>query len=175
MSFGLSNPELLSLVPVQKSPIKSGIWDNSFKWLGNKSLGFDFKDSPFGLDEFDLFFVPTGRLLKYQDVFTGYVFYKPLEAHYNSLGFKNIIANGFDEQILNRATIIDDHSSDPDIDVKYVNQKITKFKKQEITINTKPYQIYSSVIDLLFGTLILSLGLIFGLISYLTRKNIKKA
>jgi hypothetical protein len=175
VSFGLSNPELLSLVPVQKSPIKSGIWDNSFKRLGNKSLGFDFKDSPFGLDEFDLFFVPTGRLLKYQDVFTGYVFYKPLEAHYNSLGFKNIIANGFDEQILNRATIIDDHSSDPDIDVKYVNQKITKFKKQEITINTKPYQIYSSVIDLLFGTLILSLGLIFGLISYLTRKNIKKA
>ena len=175
VNFGLSNPGLLRLVPAQKSPIKNGIWDNSFKMVENKSLGFDFKDSPFGKDEFDLFIVPTRKLLKYQDVFTGYVFYKPLEVHYNSLGFKNIIANGFDEEILNRATIINDNSLDPDNNIKYVKEKITKFKKQEITINTKPYQIYSSVINLLFGTLILSLGLILGLISYLTRKNITKA
>jgi hypothetical protein len=174
VSFGLSNPGSPILLPIQKSPINNGIWDNAFKAIGNKSLGFNFKDSPFGTDKFDLFFSPTGKLLKYQDVFTGYIFYKPLEEHYNSSGFKNIIANGFDEEILNRATIIDDNSFDLDINIKYVKEKVEKFRKQEITVNTKPYQKYSSVIDILFGTVLLSLGVALGLIFFLIRKKIAK-
>jgi hypothetical protein len=170
VSIGLSNPGLPFFLPVQKSPIKNGVWDNSFKATGNTSLGFNFKDSPFGTDEFDLFFIPTGKLLKYQDVFTGYIFYKPLEEHYNSHGFKNIIANGFDKEILNRAAIIDDNSIDPDLNIKNVKTKIERCKKQEVTINTKPYQEYSSVIDILFGTLLMSLGLALGLIFFLIRK-----
>ncbi|MGD0582971.1 MAG: hypothetical protein ABR974_08520 [Bacteroidales bacterium] len=172
LSLGLSNPGHLQLEPAQKSPIKIGMWDNAFKAIGNRSLGFDFKESPFGEDEFDLYFSPAGKLLKYKDVFTGYIFYKPLEKHYNSLGFKNIIKNGFDAEIINRANIIDDNSSDPDDNIKSVKEKIKKFSEQEITINTKPYQTYSSVIDLLFGTILLGLGLASGLIFYLTRKKI---
>jgi uncharacterized RDD family membrane protein YckC len=172
VSFGLSNPGLSPMfLPFQKSPIKEGIWDNSFKAIGNKSLGFDLKDSPFGTDEFDFFIFPTGKKLKYQDVFTGFVFYKPLEEHFNSYGFKNIIAYGFDKEILNRATIIDDGSFDPDINIKYVKEKIEKFKKQELTIDTKPYQKYSSVIDILFGTVLLSFGVALGLIFFLKTKK----
>ena len=174
VSIGLSNPGFLKLVSAQKAPMRDGIWDNSFKAIGNKSLGFDLKDSPFGKDEFDLFIIPTGKLLKYQDVFTGYIFYKPLEMHYNSIGFKNIIANGFDKEILKRAAIIDDNSSDPDNDLKSVKEKLEKFSKQEITLNTKPYQTYSSVIDILFGTVLLSLGVALGLIFYLTKRKITK-
>jgi hypothetical protein len=174
LSFGLSNPGSPILTPVQRSPIKRGIWDNAFKTIGNKSLGFNFKDSPFGKDEFDLFFSPLGKLLKYQDVFTGYIFYKPLVEQYNSFGFKNIIANGFDKEILNRATIINDNSMDPDNNIKFVMEKIEKLRKKEITIDTKPYQKYSSVIDILFGSVILSLGLALGLIFYLTKRKITK-
>ena len=169
LSFGLSNPGSPILTPVQRSPIKRGIWDNAFKTIGNKSLGFNFKDSPFGKDEFDLFFSPLGKLLKYQDVFTGYIFYKPLEEQYNSFGFKNIIANGFDKEILNRATIINDNSMDPDNNIKFVKEKIEKLRKQEITIENKPYQKYSSVIDILFGSVILILGLALGLIFFLIK------
>jgi len=161
--------------PAQKSPIKSGIWDNSFKKIGNKSLGFNFLGSPFGSDEFDLFLIPIGKLLKYQDVFTGFVFYVPTEYQYNSLGFKNIIAHGFDEEIIKRATIIDDNSMDLDLNLKYVKEKVNKFKKQEITVITKPYQKYASVINLLLGTTLLSFGLTLGLICFLTKKNISKA
>jgi uncharacterized RDD family membrane protein YckC len=175
VSIGLSSPEFLKFLPAQKAPMRYGIWDNSFKAIGNISLGFDFKNSPFGKDEFDLFFIPTGKLLKYQDVFTGYIFYKPLEMHYNSLGFKNIIANGFDKEILKRAVIIDDNSSDPDNNLKSVKGKLEMFSKQDITINTKPYKKYSSVIDILFGTVILSLGLVLGLIFYLIKIKITKA
>lgn len=175
VSIGLSNPEFPKLVPAQKAPMRNGIWDNSFKAIGNISLGFDFKNSPFGKDEFDLFFSPTGKLLKYQDVFTGYIFYKPLEMHYNSLGFKNIVANGFDKETLKRAVIIDDNSSDPDKSLRSVKGKLEMFSKQDITINTKPYQTYSSVIDILFGTVLLSLGLALGLIFYLIKIKITKA
>jgi len=174
LSFGLSNPGSPQFfLPLQVSPIKEGIWDNSFKAIGNKSLGFDFNRSPFGQDEFDLFLVPNMYRYQYQDVFSGYVFYKPLEEHYSSYGFKNIIANGFDEEILNRATRIDD--SDLDNNLKWWKEKVKKLRKQEITLDNYPYQEYRSVFELLFGTTILILGLIFGLAFFITKRKITKA
>lgn len=176
LSFGLSNPGFPQfLMPMQMSPIKDGIWDNSFKAVGNKSLGFDFKNSPFGEDAFDFFIVPTLGRFKYQDIFTGFVFYKPLEEHYFSYGFKNIIANGFDKEIINRASIIDDESMDLDTNIKYVKKKVEMLKKQEITINKKPYQEFASVLELLFGTIVLILGLILGLMFFQTKRKITKA
>jgi uncharacterized RDD family membrane protein YckC len=173
VSLGLSCPSGISLIPFQKAPIKSGVWDDSFKKVENRSIGFDFKNSPFGKDEFDLFFMPTSKLLKYEDVFTGFIFYKPLEEHFTSYGFKNIIDNGFDNEILKRAAIIDDQSSDPDKNTKNINEKIERIKKQEITVNTKPYHLYSSVINLLFGSALLFLGLTLGLIKYFRTKITK--
>lgn len=166
--FGLSKSELQG---VQQSPINNGIWDNAFKAIGNKSLGFDFKDSPFGKDKFDLFLVPTWEKYKYQDIFTGYLFYKPFEEHYSSYGFKNIVANGFDKEILNRATIIDDHSNDPDIDIKCVKKTIERLRRQELTINNKPYREYESVFELFFGTILLILGFGLGLTVFFIKKK----
>lgn len=174
LSFGLSNPGFpLFFMPFQFSPIKEGIWDYSFKEIGNKSLGFDFNKSPFGRDKFDLFIVPNRNGFKYQDIFTGFVFYKPLEEHYFSLGFKNIITNGFDEEILNRATRIDD--SDLDNNIKYWKGKVKMLRKQEITIDNHPYQVFRSVFELIFGTMILILGLISGLAFFITKRKITKA
>ena len=53
-------------------------------------LGFDFRDSPFGQDHFDYCRVFTEArpwyLWRYQDAFTGFVFYKPLDLHRMSDG-----------------------------------------------------------------------------------------
>jgi len=122
-------------------------------------------------DEFDLFIVPTMNRYKYQDIFTGFVFYKPLEEHFNCYGFKNIIANGFDKVILNRAILIDDHSTDLDLNIKYVKERVNKLREQEITINSIPYQKYAPVFELLFGTIVVNLGLIFGLAFFLTKNT----
>ncbi len=168
---GLSNPGELLFLPVQKAPVDEGIWDNSFAATGNKSFGFNFKNSPFGEDEFDLFFLPSGKLFKYQDVFKGFVFYKPLEEHYNSFGFRNIIANGFDEEILKRAALIDDNS-DPDADIKYVKEKVKMLRKQDITLDYHPYRVYRSVFELVFGTMILISGLILGFSFFLMKRKI---
>jgi uncharacterized RDD family membrane protein YckC len=172
LSFGLSNPGFPQfLIFGQMSPVKEGIWDNSFKAIGNKSLGFDFKNSPFGKDAFDLFTVPTWAKYKYQDFFTGFIFYKPLEEHYFSYGFKDIIANGFDKEIINRASIIDDESIDPDTNISYVNKKVKMLKKQDITLNKRPYQGMASILELLLGTTVLILGLVFGLSFFITKRN----
>jgi hypothetical protein len=48
-------------------------------------------------------------------------------------------------------------------------------KKQEITINKKPYQEFASVLELLFGTIVLILGLILGLMFFQTKRKITKA
>ena len=66
--------------------MQGGKWDAAFAVLGNPNVGFDFKGSPLGEDGFDYFpFFPTH--LRYRDVFTGFVFFKPLDAHRMSLGF----------------------------------------------------------------------------------------
>lgn len=67
--------------------IDGGKWDAAFKSLGNKSLGFDLADSPFGelaCDFWDKFNknCDDSQKWKYSDVFDGFVFYNPLEQHF---------------------------------------------------------------------------------------------
>jgi hypothetical protein len=70
--------------------IQDGKWDAAFAVLGNPSLGFDFKESPFGQDHFDYCRVFTEAKpwcrWRYQDAFAGFVFYKPLDLHRMSNG-----------------------------------------------------------------------------------------
>jgi hypothetical protein len=64
---------------------------------------------------------------------------------------------------------------DLDTNIKYVKKKVEMLKKQEITINKKPYQEFASVLELLFGTIVLILGLILGLMFFQTKRKITKA
>ena len=76
-------------------PVASGVWDAAFKKTGNKPVGFNFQGSPFGACYFDLFpfdvlFQPVRKSnnpssngsLRYQDVFTGFVFTNPVKDQY---------------------------------------------------------------------------------------------
>ncbi|QXP63216.1 MULTISPECIES: hypothetical protein [unclassified Polaribacter] len=75
-------------------PIQNGKWDASFKIINKESLGFDFKNSPFGNELFDLFpFIKHNY--KYKDIFTGFVFYLPLKRHYEAWGIPNYVDDDF--------------------------------------------------------------------------------
>ena len=63
---------------------QQGKWDAALAVLENPNVGFDFKGSPLGEDGFD--FWPFPNSLRYQDVFTGFIFFKPLVAHRMSFG-----------------------------------------------------------------------------------------
>ncbi|MCL6103348.1 MAG: hypothetical protein M1292_12835 [Bacteroidetes bacterium] len=82
-------------------PIQLGKWDASFKFLNIKSIGFNFKNSPFGNDHFDLWQYSKHNF-KYGDMFTGFVFYLPLEEHYEVFGIPNIVSKEFKTELRRR-------------------------------------------------------------------------
>jgi len=88
-------------------PIHNGLWDAAFWRLGDVPLGFDLKGSPFGRDLFDLhtYFALSGNL-KYEDVFTGMVFYRPLSQHMVASSIPGYYDEAFKETVLRRARLM---------------------------------------------------------------------
>ena len=83
--------------------IQDGKWDAAFWTLGNPPLGFDFVDSPFGKDRFDLHSAFFG--LKYEDVFTGMIFYQPLGSHLVASDIPGYYDEAFKQTVLRRARL----------------------------------------------------------------------
>jgi hypothetical protein len=83
------------------APIQDGKWDAAFAVQGNPSIGFDFASSPFGQDEFD-FFPSRKEGLTYQDVFTGFLFYEPLEKHKFVYQIPALFEDGFGDAVVSR-------------------------------------------------------------------------
>lgn len=73
-------------------PIQDGKWDVAFEQIPDSCYAFDLKSSPFGNDRFDHFVLPWDPVssLKYEDVFTGFIFYKSSDNHIMSIGYPNI-------------------------------------------------------------------------------------
>jgi hypothetical protein len=103
-------------------PIQNGKWDASFEIAKKENLGFDFKNNPFGYDYFDIF--PYAKHnYNYKDVFTGFVFYLPLNKHFESWGIPNYLNDGFDEEYYNRQKFITDAIGNGEINkenLKYI-------------------------------------------------------
>ena len=80
--------------PLLDEPINKSTWDKAFDLCENKPVGFDFKGTPFGNDYFDLF-MGWGRrdTITFKDIYTGYIFYKPLSEYW----FQTGIPNAFDD------------------------------------------------------------------------------
>lgn len=84
------------------SPVQDGKWETALSIAGNHDAGFNFAGSPFGDDNFDVtfFYNPS---ITYKDVFTGFVFYKPIETHIEKDGFSYEF-DEFEDTILQRAS-----------------------------------------------------------------------
>ena len=90
--------------------LQDGKWDAACSALGNPDVGFDFADSPFGADDFDYFPIPSPY--KYQDVFTGFVFYRPLNEHRMSLGIPQAIDDVFAAELTKRYEVTGESAQD---------------------------------------------------------------
>jgi hypothetical protein len=86
------------------SPVSNGKWDAAFEVVGNPSVGFDFIGNSYGADYFD-YFTFQKHNLTYQDVFTGFIFHKPLKEHKYLWGTPKLFADGYDKIILDRMAI----------------------------------------------------------------------
>ncbi len=112
---------------VLMTALQQGKWDAAFAALANPSVGFAFRGSPFGEDGFDYFpFIPHHRC--YQDVFTGFVFFKPLEAHRLSFGLPGLIDASFRDEYLRRTSITGHPVEDA------VDQEIQKLATAHVSV-----------------------------------------
>ncbi|MFT3920343.1 hypothetical protein [Cloacibacterium sp.] len=87
--------------------IKDGTWDYAFESTNRTDTGFNLKQTPFGMETFDA--TPNGWItdkLLYQDVFTGIVFYKPIEMHIKKTGWENVLTPDFVPEIRRRLKLM---------------------------------------------------------------------
>ena len=98
--------------------IQDGKWDAAFAFNKDCSLGFDFKGSPFGQDKFDYF--PSWHNYKYEDIFTGFVFFEPLGKHILRYGQPGVFDAAFEEEFFKRHKIINKEISSDEIKDKII-------------------------------------------------------
>jgi len=77
------------------SPVKlvaDGKWDAAFKINGNKNLGFDFKNTPFGTTKFDMYNFGGNdyAIVNFEYIFDGFIFFTPFEDFELAVGIPNI-------------------------------------------------------------------------------------
>ena len=84
-------------------PYQNGKWDASFEVLNKSNIGFNFKNSPFGKDSFDMYLVKNN--LTYKDVFTGFIYTLPIDSFIFKKGVKNYITKDFEKEYIRRFTI----------------------------------------------------------------------
>ena len=81
---------------------QNGKWDAAFAACGNKSIGFDLAQTPFGEDCFDLRPGYFKKRLKYKEVYIGFIFYKPVEEWMFGIGIPNIYDVSFVDELARR-------------------------------------------------------------------------
>lgn len=85
--------------------ITDGKWDASFKNSNKDNIGFDFKNSPFGNDYFDLWTF-TEHNFKYSDVFNGFIYFTPIEKIKLVVGVPNIVDSSFLPELKRRNLLV---------------------------------------------------------------------
>jgi hypothetical protein len=80
--------------------VANGKWDAAFKFTGNKKVGFDLKNTPFGKTKFDMynFGGNTYESVNFDFIFDGFVFYEPIENFEIINGIEGI----FDDEVFVR-------------------------------------------------------------------------
>jgi len=128
-------------------PIQNGKWDAAFKLAQKENLGFDFPNSPFGKDSLDIWSFPTNN--HYEDIFTGFVYYLPIEKHRYSRGVKNFFATADIDQFINDWNMFnkafgkkEEKSHSPEFKAALINDLST-----ERTIPYPNLEQYEKVID----------------------------
>jgi len=146
------------------TPVQDGKWETAFATVNNPEIGFDFAGSPFGNDKFDLA-VKNIPLLTYKDVFTGFIFYKPLTQHFEKTGFPFEFDN-FEDIILKRAGIVDQSSVD------YFRKAIAIYKQnptEPTTSEPSGYAMLFNMLQVLIIPGLLIIGYIISLIFFIVQ------
>lgn len=110
-SSGISLPALL-LGKEMLVLLQHGKWDVACEQVESSAFAFDFAGSPFGKDAFDHFVLPWSPLnaKRYQDMFTGYIYYKSPSEQYISMGYSHMFDPENVEKLRERNSVLTGYS-----------------------------------------------------------------
>lgn len=149
------------------TPIQHGKWETAFNIAGNPDVGFDFKESPFADDNWDGFFL-NSRSLSYKDIFTGFIFYKPLDQQIKKIGYPFELDN-FEDTLLRRAACVSNSQ------IKLSKRLIANYKRDPrslIESESIPYAIFINGLHMILLPFLIILSYLLSLIFLL--KNVTK-
>jgi uncharacterized RDD family membrane protein YckC len=149
------------------TPIHNGKWDRVFEDLGNREAGFDFLGSPFGEELFDLAFIAAKDML-FKDVFTGYIFYKPLTLHLKKESFPYEF-NNFEDTMIRRASIL---NGDYVASIKEQIDDINKNPNDAVSSETFKYSLLYNSYLILWGSIKLLLSFVIALFFYRRKRKL---
>jgi hypothetical protein len=158
---------MINSVSALFTPIQHGKWETSFKIAGNPDVGFDFKESPFANDNWDGFFL-NSKSLSYKDIFTGFIFFKPLNQQIKKIGYPYEMDN-FEDTLLRRAACVSNSQQ------QIAKSRIANFRidpKLLIETGPAPYAIFLNGLNIILLPLLILLSYLLSLI-YLLKKGIK--
>ena len=150
---------MLNTVSIMWTPIQYGKWETAFKIAGNPDVGFDFKGSPFGDDNWDGFFLYP-KSLTYKDIFTGFIFYKPLSQQIKKVGFPFELEN-FQDSLLRRASCVDSKQ------VEIAKMLISQYDKDPLSVlqtEPAPYAILLNGLNIILFPIIIILSYLLSVI-----------
>ena len=126
--------------------IQNGKWDASFKKQNLDNIGFDFDNSVFGNDAFDIW---NGMEdIKYTDVFDGFVFYRPIEKHNLIDNFNGMISKDFEEEMFRRLKIQSEYFENSSLLEKLKDEDFKKsFVKEWNTKKIKKYPNFEQLLE----------------------------
>ena len=150
-------------------PVLHGKWDKAFEMAGNPEAGFNFENSPFGSDNFDEFLWNSSSELQYQNVFTGFIFYKPLEQHISKVGFPYMLYHFKDTLLRRSACLGEEYKSTVANDIRRNAPFLNKTVAQSVA-----YASYYNVIENIGHSLIIAITLFICLIFYFPSRKRKE-
>ena len=99
--------------------IKDGKWDAYFELSCKTDVGFNLRNTPFGQSKFD--YRPNMEEYRYEDIYTGLIFYKPIHFHLLKRGWANAITDDFKPELIRRMKIMGFDDDEIDHEVKIEN------------------------------------------------------
>jgi hypothetical protein len=122
------------------SLIQNGKWDAAFKIADKTDVGFNFDNTVFGKDSFDLWVCKNKY--KYQDIFNGFIFYQPIENHKLIENYNGLISKDFENEFIRRWNIASKIMKD---DYPYTKPNSEKSKELIAGFNKKDESGYPNI------------------------------
>jgi hypothetical protein len=157
---------MLNTVSIMWTPIQHGKWETSFKIAGNPDAGFNFQGSPFGDDNWDAFFL-SPKSFTYKDIFTGFIFYKPLNQQIKKVGYPFELEN-FQDSLLRRASCVD--SKQVDI-AKILVSQYNQDPLSVLQTNPAPYAAFQNGVNIILLPFLIILFYLLSVIFFFKKSN----